>query len=118
MSREYVAIVGTRNVVSGDVAKQVYEIIRSLPQDTVFVTGDCPTGIDAVVRQNCKRKRFLVECHAPWDTFKLSAGPKRNEVIAHIADRGIAFPHGESRGTRGCARLFESYEKDIKVIEI
>lgn len=45
---------------------------------------------------------------ADWNRFGRSAGHRRNaEMVAAGADVCLAFPIGESRGTRGCMRLAE-----------
>lgn len=51
--------------------------------------------------------RVFRECHpADWDSHHKRAGHIRNaEMISLGADICLAFPLGESRGTRGCMRL-------------
>lgn len=45
---------------------------------------------------------------ADWDKFGRSAGHIRNNTMVKLgADVCLAFPIGESRGTRGCMRLAE-----------
>jgi hypothetical protein len=45
---------------------------------------------------------------ADWTTHGKAAGPIRNaRMVALGADVCLAFPKGESRGTRGCMRLAE-----------
>jgi hypothetical protein len=77
----------------------------------LLVHGDCPTGADRIVRD-------FVEAHpravaagqiaqepypADWSTGK-SAGPHRNRHMVSLgADLCLAYPRGESGGTRGCA---------------
>lgn len=53
--------------------------------------------------------RGTVEVHeADWDQYGRLAGPFRNrDMVALGADLCLAFPLGESRGTRNCMRLAE-----------
>ena len=76
--------------------------------------GDCPTGLDAMVRFWCKEYGSypiaVVEAH--WSSEGRRAGPARNARMVGVAARaarrlGIplvceAFPLGESKGTRHC----------------
>lgn len=43
---------------------------------------------------------------ANWKTFRRSAGPRRNQHMVSLGgDLCLAYPLGESRGTRGCAGM-------------
>ena len=59
---------------------------------------------------------------ADWDKYGKAAGPIRNEQMAKYAseaDRGIliAFPIGESRGTRNMIEIAKRYGLEVEVIE-
>ena len=59
---------------------------------------------------------------AEWDKYGKAAGPIRNEQMAKYAaeaDRGmlIAFPIGESRGTRNMIKLAKQYGLEVNVDE-
>lgn len=59
---------------------------------------------------------------ADWDKYGKAAGPIRNEQMAKYAaetDRGIliAFPIGDSKGTRNMIKLAKQYGLEIEVIE-
>jgi len=46
--------------------------------------------------------------HADWDRYQLAAGHVRNaEMVKLGASVCLAFPLGDSRGTRGCMKLAE-----------
>lgn len=79
--------------------------------DTLTVVhGDCQTGADSFVRSwfqlpdSSDGVTLIEERHpADWDRYGMSAGPRRNaEMIRAGADLVLAFPYGESRGTRHC----------------
>jgi hypothetical protein len=72
------------------------------------VHGGCPTGADCIA-DNLSRDLGLVgvtvERHpADWSKGR-KAGPERNQGMVDLgADICLAFPLGESRGTRDCMR--------------
>jgi hypothetical protein len=76
---------------------------------TTVVHGHCPTGADACADLIAPMMGFNVERHpADWKRYGKPAGHIRNaEMVDLGADICIAFPLGESPGTRGCMRLAE-----------
>jgi hypothetical protein len=55
---------------------------------------------------------------ADWFKYGESAGPRRNaEMVAAGAGICLAFPLGESRGTRGCIALAEKAGIPVRVFE-
>jgi hypothetical protein len=113
------AIVGTRHEpLPRDIEARIVAIIRGTDPNDVIVTGDCPTGVDRLVRTTADGERRLVVCKAAWQTMGPSAGPRRNEVIADIADRLVAYPKFESPGTRHCIREFMKRAKPFEFQEI
>jgi len=78
------------------------------PEDTVVVHGGA-RGADACAAVLAPRMGFKVEEHpADWDRHGKAAGPIRNQYMVDLgADVCLAFPIGESRGTRDCIRAAE-----------
>lgn len=78
------------------------------PADFTVVHGDCPTGADRIAHEFCAWQplRVTEERHpADWDVHGKAAGPLRNQVMVDLgADICLAFPLGDSRGTRDCMR--------------
>lgn len=79
--------------------------------DPVLVHGGA-RGADTIAAQEFAElfgERGTVETHeADWDRYGPSAGPVRNAAMVALgADVCLAFPLGESRGTRGCMALAE-----------
>jgi hypothetical protein len=62
---------------------------------------------------------FTVEVHhADWERYGKRAGMIRNQVMVDAgADVCLAFPLGESRGTRGCMRAAEKAGIPVHVYE-
>lgn len=70
------------------------------------VHGDCPRGADRIASRIAEAWGMQVEAHpADWARYGRAAGHRRNaEMVALGADLCVAFPLGESRGTRDCIR--------------
>lgn len=70
---------------------EVGRLLARLDLDTtVIVVGDCPTGLDSIVRGWCKRSLMPHEVfEADWrpdGVFDRSAGPRRNKAMV---DSGV-----------------------------
>lgn len=75
------------------------------PQETTVVHGGAP-GADTIAGEVAAEFGCRVEVHpADWDRYSKAAGPIRNAgMVTAGADLCLAFPIGESRGTRDCIR--------------
>jgi hypothetical protein len=79
-----------------------------------LVHGDCPTGADVLADEvwweTFPTTPIPPEIHrANWKLNGRAAGPIRNQqMIDQGADVCIAFPLGDSRGTRDCIRRAEA----------
>ena len=58
---------------------------------------------------------WLVVCHAAWVRFGKAAGPMRNATIAAVADRVVAFPADDSKGTWDCLARFKDAGKPYAI---
>jgi ABC-type sugar transport system substrate-binding protein len=74
-------------------------------------------GADFLADEIAREVGLEVEQHLPdWNRYGKAAGPLRNqEMVDAGADVCLAFPAGESRGTRNCMRKAE--EAGIPVID-
>lgn len=76
----------------------------------ILVHGDCPTGADAIANSWAQSQPGIAVDAQPanWERFGRSAGPRRNQaMVDRGADICLAFPKGQSRGTRHCMRAAE-----------
>jgi hypothetical protein len=75
----------------------------------VVVHGGCPTGADEFADTWARMRDVPVEVwSADWHGHGRAAGPRRNAaMVAAGANVCLAFPLGESRGTRDCMRRAE-----------
>lgn len=77
----------------------------------ILVHGDCPTGADAIANSWAKSQPGIAVDAQPanWPLHGRAAGPIRNQaMVTRGADVCLAFPKGESRGTRDCMRKAEA----------
>jgi hypothetical protein len=84
---------------------------------TLLVQGGAE-GADLLAAQWAHQNNIPCETvFAEWSLHGKSAGPKRNRkmLLAYPDARVIAFPLGESRGTRGCMKLAEGF--GMRVVE-
>jgi hypothetical protein len=110
-------VTGTRLRLSADNRKAIDDILidtiiqpEVLGRRVVLVHGDCPTGVDEWINTwGDEAADIFVEAHpADWSKHGGWAGPIRNkDMVDAGADICLAFPKGESRGTRGCTKLAE-----------
>jgi len=119
-----VLITGTRSQVRTmpfDVYRAIMDAWESHGRPKVTVVhGACPTGVDLFAGNIGKKLGFAVEQHpADWDAHGKAAGPIRNQHMVDLgADLCLAFPRGESRGTRDCMRRAEAAGIPVEVHEI
>lgn len=80
--------------------------------DQIVVVQGMARGADRIARSTAIQLGMRVEDHpvpqAEWDRYGNSAGHRRNARMVAAGARGcIAFPLGESKGTRGCMAMCE-----------
>jgi hypothetical protein len=105
---------------------------RHLQTDSYVILGDCPTGIDRYALDYVKEKGIAHNVHiANWypnGKYWSGAGPLRNSKmieeavvwsIIHPSDQVLclAFPKGNSPGTRNCISLAKRSGIEVEVIE-
>ena len=85
-------------------------------RDAVLVHGSA-AGLDSIAATVWQQWGLPVEPHpANWRRYGRAAGPNRNQEMVDLgADVCLAFPLGESRGTRDCMR--RASEAGIPVID-
>lgn len=113
-----VLITGSRDWTDYEALRHAIDIntIGKSRWRTTIVHGACPTGADYMAAGYAFDEGFNVEAYpADWNKHGRAAGPIRNQQMVDLgADVCLAFPLGESRGTRHCMRAAE--KAGIKVI--
>lgn len=110
-----VLVTGSRTFTN---TKLMYNALSSIQNsDVTLVHGGC-RGADKIAENIGKELGFKIEEHlANWDKHGKSAGPIRNiEMLNSGIDLVLAFPIGESRGTRDCIK--KAVNKSIPVIKV
>lgn len=96
----------------------VDEFIADHPTDDVVIVSGGARGADRLGEQYAHERGYKLRImRADWDRFGKSAGYRRNEQMALIADVLIAFWDGQSRGTRHMIDLAKTHDLDYVLIE-
>ena len=117
----------TRVIIAGSRKFDNYELLREkcdkiIPEEAEIISGGCRGADFLGERYALERGYPLVVFPADWKKFGNRAGPLRNGQMAAYAkkaDKGIliAFPIGESRGTRNMINQAKEHGLDVYVIE-
>ena len=82
----------------------------------IIVSGNA-RGADLLGERYAKDEDFALEIYpANWKKFGKSAGFRRNEQMAEIADALIAFWDGKSHGTKHMIEIMNEKNLEVKVI--
>lgn len=108
-----IAIVGSREYPN---LEEVRKYIRTLPRDTIIVSGGAK-GVDRTAAEEARKRGLgVVEYLADWDTFGKSAGLIRNQTIVDSCDELVAFWDGKSRGTVDSIRKAQNQKKPVWIV--
>lgn len=122
MKKEYrLVIAGCRSFnnyckLACEVKKEIKKLKKS---HTIIIVSGGAKGADALGERFARWHGLKVEKYlAKWDTYGRSAGPRRNEQMAQVADAVIVFWDGQSKGTKSMIECAEKYRKPCRIIEI
>jgi hypothetical protein len=110
---QILVVFGSRSVFSFRVVQQcLIEAIKyfSLNKKDLKIISGGSIGVDKSVERFAKEQKIpFEEFPAQWNTYGKSAGFRRNEFMANIADFACAIWDGKSNGTKHmidtCSRL-------------
>jgi len=107
-----VAIVGSRDYSP---LSDVVDYVRSLPDDTVIITGGA-RGVDQIAESEALARGLEVVVHLPdWAKYGKSAGMIRNRVVVDDCEKLKAFWDQVSPGTKGVIAMAAKAGKLEKV---
>jgi len=122
MDRQIVklAVVGSRDfpekqIVLDHLARALHTAVLKNMRIHI-ITGGAP-GVDTWTEHWARRNQIMYTViPAEWELFGKSAGFKRNPEIWDMADKGLAFWDGESKGTQDSFKLAADRNKQLVVI--
>lgn len=108
------AIIGSRNFTDYELMLEKFgELVQTEGFPTHIVSGGAK-GADSLAERLADFYQIpKIIHHADWARLGDRAGPVRNTLIAHSSDMVLAFPMGESAGTKQCISLFKEEGKPI-----
>ena len=85
---------------------------------SITIVSGTAKGADKLGERYANQKGFdIIEMPADWDKFGKSAGYRRNEEMAKIADAAVIFWDGESRGSKHMIDLSHKYNLKVRVVK-
>lgn len=74
-------------------------------------------GADSLGRRYAEEMGLeILSFPAQWDKYGKSAGYRRNEEMAKVADGLVAFWDGESKGTKHMIEYMQKLGKKVKIV--
>jgi len=115
-----VAVVGSRDFPSRTTVEvELYRILKKANANSLrlhIITGGA-RGVDTWAEEWAKRNQIMYTViPAQWNIHGKSAGFARNHDIWNLAEAGIAFWDGTSRGTQHSFVIAKKHGKKLKVI--
>jgi len=111
-----VIVAGGRNFNDYALMTERLNYLLSNQSEIIIVSG-LAKGADSLALRYAKEKGYpVISCPANWDKYGKSAGYRRNEEMANIADALVAFWDGQSRGTKHMIDIMTRLEKIVRII--
>ena len=115
-----VIIAGSRNFNNYEILKKecdAFLLDKKKKYNIIIISGGA-RGADFSGEKYAQDEGFSLEkLPANWNKFGKSAGFKRNEQMAEVADALIAFWDGKSHGTKHMIEIMENKKLLVKVIK-
>ena len=110
-----VVIAGGRDFTNTDIA---FTCIKPLVKAGDVIISGHAFGADHIGELYALKNKLQCELYPPdWKKYGKAAGPIRNEQMAKVADKLIAFWDGKSRGTRSMINLAKKHGCEITVFD-
>ena len=118
----------TRVIIAGSRNFDDYDLLRKkcgrlLKMENVEIVSGHARGADTLGEKFAEENGIPLKVFpAQWDTYGKAAGPIRNRQMAEYAAQAdcgflVAFPKGESNGTRNMIRTAKWYDLTVYVVE-
>ena len=115
-----VIIAGSRGFSNYELLKEkCNEYLREKRKDyNIIIVSGHARGADLLGEKYAQDEGFPLEIYpANWNKFGKSAGFRRNEQMAEVADALIAFWDGKSHGTKHMIDIMNKKNLLVKVVE-
>lgn len=98
------------------IVEVLHKLIEKFSKEKITIISGGARGLDMLAENISKSLDLRFEVfHAEWNTYGSAAGHIRNKrMLESGADLVVAFPLGESRGTRNMIKI--SLENKTKVL--
>lgn len=113
-----IIIAGGRDFNDYELLKQkLNNIISNLNKNDITIISGLAKGADSLGLKYAEENNIkTIKCPANWDKYGKSAGYKRNEDMANIANALIAFWDGKSKGTKHMIEIAKKRDIKIRII--
>lgn len=113
-----IIVAGSRQFTDYELMKEkLNRYLKGLPEPITIVSGTAK-GADKLGEQYAAEMGYSVDQYpADWDTYGKSAGYRRNEDMAKIADACIVFWDGESRGSKHMIDIAEREGLPLRIVK-
>lgn len=109
-----VIVAGGRDFSDYGLLRKKLDVILSRQKDIQIICGEA-RGADSLGRRYAEERGYTVLSYpANWEKYGRSAGFRRNEEMAQVADALVAFWDGQSKGTCNMIQLMKN--KPTRVI--
>ena len=90
---------------------------KIVQKDDVIISGHAK-GVDMMGELYAQKNNLACEIYpAEWDKYGRSAGPRRNEQMAQVADKVVVFWDFKSRGTKNMIDMAKKYKKELFIFD-
>lgn len=111
-----IIVAGSRTFNDYVKLKNKLDSILKNQKDISIISGTA-NGADKLGERYATENHYkLEEYSAMWDIFGKSAGYKRNEEMAKVADACVIFWDGKSKGTKHMIDIAKKYKLKLRVI--
>ena len=115
-----VVVAGTRSFRDYDLlSAELNKYFRAYSDRDIIIISGTANGADKLGERYAMEKGYTLEKYpAMWNKYGDSAGPKRNKLMAEIADAAVVFWDGQSAGSKNMIECAENQNIPCKIISI
>ena len=120
------AVIGSRSITNRELIYRTLDdcnVKAKAQGNTLVIVSGGARGVDTIAEDFAKDRGLIpIVIKAAWQDAQgntnRAAGYERNELIWDVADCGVAFWDGESKGTAHSFKLDKERNKTLKVVKI